>query len=85
MGFPITEFKQDFRMHLTDSLRTAIQTCFESHHHRASSKCIGNPVFVEIISELPSVKKFVVEIDIDPSSHFVRKNTSKSIGAKYLI
>ena len=77
VGFPITEFKEDFRMHLTDSLRTAIQTCFESHHHRAASKCIGNPVFVEIISELPSVKKFVVEIDIDPSSHFCKEEYFK--------
>ena len=77
VGFPITGFKEDFRMHLTDSLRTAIQTCFESHHHRASSKCIGNPVFVEIISELPSVKKFVVEIDIDPSSHFCKEEYFK--------
>lgn len=78
VGFPITEFKEDFRKHLTDFLRESIKKCFESHNKKAASKCIGNPVFVEIIPEMPSVKKiFVVEIDIEPSSHFCKQEFFK--------
>lgn len=77
VGFPITGFERDVRMELTESLRLGIKHCFESHHQRVALKCIGNPVFVEVIADLPSCKKFVVEIDIEPSSHFCKDECFK--------
>lgn len=72
VGVPIDDIPGDFKPDLTDSLRTAISKCFENNGSRAALMCIGNPVFVRVVTQLPSSRRYVIEIDIEPSSIFCK-------------
>lgn len=87
VGVEIGSIGGDFIANFTESLRIAIQKCFECHVRQTASRCIGNPVFVNVISNLPSSPKFVIEVDIEPSSSyckddFFRINRSNILTAK---
>jgi hypothetical protein len=50
VGIDIGSIGGDFRDNFTESLRVAIKKCFECHVRQTASRCIGNPVFVKVIS-----------------------------------
>jgi hypothetical protein len=77
VGIPIEGMQGDFRAEITMLLRTAIEQCFENHCFRTSSRCIGNPVFVQVISQQPSCQKCIVEVDIEPSSALCKDDCFK--------
>ena len=77
VGIPIEGMQGDFRAEITMLLRTAIEQCFENHCFRTSSKCIGNSVFVQVISQQPSCQKCIVEVDIEPSSALCKDDCFK--------
>jgi hypothetical protein len=89
VGIPIEGMQGNFRAEITMLLRTDIEHCFENHCFRTASRCIGNPVFVQVISQQPSCQKCIVEVDIEPSSVFCKEdffkiNRSKLITEKYI-
>lgn len=77
VGIPIDGMQGDFRAELTMLLRTAIEQCFENHCFRTASRCIGNPVFVQVNSQQPSCQKCIVEVDIEPSSALCKDDCFK--------
>jgi hypothetical protein len=72
VGIEIGSIGGDFRANFTGSLRLAIQQCFDNHIWQTASRCTGNPVFVKVISNLPSSPKCVIEVDIEPSSSYCK-------------
>lgn len=93
VGFSISEIGLDSRPTYTDALREGISNCFDGDVHRAdvAKKCISNPIFVKVVIPGRSDFKYVMEVDVEPSSnlckgdHFtvnlkkIRNQTNKSV------
>lgn len=77
VGILVDTIPGDFRADLTLSLRNAIEHCFENSRFRTASRCISSPHFIQVISEQPSCQKFVIEIDIEPSSILCKQDLFK--------
>lgn len=70
VGFEIlSEDGQDLRTIYTDALRDGIKKCFISDVVSAALKCISNPIFVPVVTPETDSVRFVMEVDIEPSSN----------------
>ncbi|XP_068007157.1 sterile alpha motif domain-containing protein 9-like isoform X2 [Melanerpes formicivorus] len=59
------------REHYVDAL-DYIEKCFSENTQEIARKCIHPPVFVEVISKESEEQRFVVEVDIEPTSSLVK-------------
>uniref|UniRef100_A0A8C8RCU0 SAM domain-containing protein n=1 Tax=Pelusios castaneus TaxID=367368 RepID=A0A8C8RCU0_9SAUR len=78
-----------------DALDKNIAKCFKTSDQEAARICIHPPVFVEVIEKDTQEQRFVVEVDIEPSSSTVKgknfpvwlprfnENSNKTICEKY--
>ncbi|XP_067403460.1 sterile alpha motif domain-containing protein 9-like [Emydura macquarii macquarii] len=55
-----------------DALDKNIAKCFSVSHQEAARICIHPPVFIEVIEKDTQEQRFVVEVDIEPSSSTVK-------------
>lgn len=70
VGFEmLSEDGQDLRTMYTDALRHGIKKCFSTDVISAALKCISNPIFVPVVTAETDSVRFVMEVDIEPSSN----------------
>lgn len=93
VGFNISEIGCDTRPTYTDTLRDGISKCFDGDVHIAevAKKCISNPIFVKVVIPRRNDFKYVMEVDVEPSSNLckdyyftvnlkkIKKQTNKSV------
>lgn len=77
VGFQISEIGHDRRAKYTDALRDGIKKCFFSDAVSAAEKCISNPVFVKVVIPGKNIFRYIMEVDVEPSSIFCKKHHFK--------
>ncbi|XP_026716723.1 sterile alpha motif domain-containing protein 9-like [Athene cunicularia] len=78
----IVGIKVKEREYYTDAL-DYIEKCFCESEQEIARKCIHPPVFVEVISKDSEEQKFVVEVDIEPTSSLVKNRFFEVYLPKY--
>ncbi|KFO92582.1 Sterile alpha motif domain-containing protein 9-like, partial [Buceros rhinoceros silvestris] len=78
----ITGINVKEREHYVDAL-DYIEKCFCESVREIARKCIHPPVFVEVIAKDSQEQRFVVEVDIEPTSALVKKSLFEVVLPKY--
>ncbi|XP_062566125.1 sterile alpha motif domain-containing protein 9-like [Saccostrea cucullata] len=68
VGFEISEIDFDSRTKYTDALREGISRCFFNEIVNIVQKCISNPIFVKVVIPGENICRYVMEVDVEPSS-----------------
>lgn len=70
VGFNISDIGSDSRATYTDALREGISKCFvgDMDVPDVAQKCISNPIFVKVVIPRRNDFKYVMEVDVEPSS-----------------
>ncbi|XP_056005998.1 sterile alpha motif domain-containing protein 9-like isoform X2 [Ostrea edulis] len=97
VGFEISEIGYDTRSKYTDALLDGISRCFMSENVAIVKKCVSNPIFVKVVITGEQICRYVMEVDVEPSSyrcreyHFkvnlknIKNLSNKSIENKHLL
>ncbi|XP_069728548.1 sterile alpha motif domain-containing protein 9-like [Phaenicophaeus curvirostris] len=78
----IIGIKVNEREHYVDALDDYIKKCFSKSVQEVARKCIHPPVFVEVIPK-EQEQRFVVEVDIEPTSDLVKSKFFEVLLPKY--
>ncbi|KAM6345167.1 sterile alpha motif domain-containing protein 9-like isoform 1-T2 [Alca torda] len=78
----ISGIKVKEREYYVDALNY-IEKCFSEDVQEVARKCIHPPVFVEVISKDSQEQRFVVEVDIEPTSSLVKNRCFEVYLPKY--
>ncbi|VDI23106.1 Hypothetical predicted protein [Mytilus galloprovincialis] len=68
VGFCIVETMKDFKSQFTDALDNAKNKCFDDASKVKAVMCIGDPVFIPVVTSRSERIMYVMEVDIEPST-----------------
>jgi hypothetical protein len=72
VGYPDED--NEVKVACTDNLRSAIKSCFTPESNNSADKCIADPYFLRVETDLSgsNLPLYVMELDIQPSSDVCR-------------
>ncbi|VDI00198.1 Hypothetical predicted protein [Mytilus galloprovincialis] len=68
VGFCIQQISKDFKPKFTDALDNAVNKCFHDASKIKAAMCIGDPVFIPVVTSGRERVLYVMEVDIQPST-----------------
>lgn len=69
VGFGIQEMDKDFKSKFTDALDDAKKKSFDDASKDKAIMCIGDPVFIPVVTSGSERVLYVMEVDIEPSTN----------------